>query len=150
MTKAQKRLSPLQPVRTRCLDYSGTVAAVRWCDRVSCDLYPYRMGHLARQQPRRPLKAIKAYCLWCCDGSSREVFLCHPLDYPSREFRRKKNPARSRTGQKTTEALPHTQPSSHEPIPVLGGAIAESTACEAITRLVPMDRFSNDGTECKG
>ena len=104
-TMTEKRLSPLQAIRARCVDCSETLADVRCCDRLNCSLYPYRMSHLPKQQPRHPLKAIRAYCLWRCDGSSKDVSLCHPLDCPMREFRFGKNPARARKGPSVETAV---------------------------------------------
>ena len=100
-----KRRPPLLAIRAKCLECSETSADVRGCACSSpietpvtanggyyCSLYPYRMGHLPAEGPRRPLKAIRAYCLWCGDGSAAEVQRCHPLDCPLREFRFGKNP----------------------------------------------------------
>jgi len=114
------RLTPLRAIRARCLDCSETAADVRTCECPDCPLYRYRHGHLPEDDPRRPLKAIRAYCLWCCDDSSTEVSVCHPLDCPLREFRRGKNPARARTAK--IPAIPGLcpPPPSHVRIPAPG------------------------------
>ena len=46
------------------------------------------MGH----QPMSPLQAIRAHCLDCCGGSSREVAGCMALRCPSWPFRTGSNP----------------------------------------------------------
>jgi hypothetical protein len=116
-----KRLTPLLAIRARCLDCSETTADIRECAYPECSLFPYRMAHLPAEGPRRPLKAIRAFCLDCCDGSAHEVKRCHPLDCPLREFRAGHNPRRARKGQNTSAPLPHAEPPSHVPIPVLAG-----------------------------
>ena len=97
-----KRRPPLLAIRAKCLECSKTSADVRGCravrllkhplQPVAGTIAPYRMGYLPAEGPRRPLKAIRAYCLWCGDGSAAEVQRCHPLDCPLREFRFGKNP----------------------------------------------------------
>src|SRR5664280_1770915 len=40
------------------------------------------------EEPRRtPLRAIRAYCTWCCCGSAHEVRLCPANGCPLHEYR---------------------------------------------------------------
>jgi len=39
-----------------------------------------------------PNKAIRAYCLWCCAGSKKEVRLCNKVDCELHQFRLGNNP----------------------------------------------------------
>lgn len=49
----------------------------------------------AKREIRTPVKAIRANCLDCCNGSSTEVALC-PVDYcPLYPYRLGKNPNRA-------------------------------------------------------
>lgn len=49
-----------------------------------------------KKEIRNPVKAIRANCLDCCNGSSNEVALC-PVDYcPLYPFRFGKNPYRTK------------------------------------------------------
>ena len=39
-----------------------------------------------------PLKVLRAYCLWCCAGQSKEVELCPSEECPLYPFRLGRNP----------------------------------------------------------
>lgn len=71
--------TPLKAIRAKCLDCSGTSAAVAACDFTDCGLYPYRSGHRSKDAEKTPIKAIRKECMDCCKGSSYEVSLC-PAD----------------------------------------------------------------------
>jgi len=91
-----RKPTPLKAIRLRCVDCSETSTEVRDCEfeggrEELCPLYPFRMGH--RPKGSSPLRAIRAYCLWCCDGSAAEVKVCHPLGCMLRRYRFGKNPA---------------------------------------------------------
>ena len=92
----QTAIGPVKAIRLRCLDCSETSADIRDCEATDCQLYRFRMGR--RPKGSSPLKAIRAYCLWCCDGSAAEVKVCHPLDCALRRFRAGKNPAKAGQG----------------------------------------------------
>jgi hypothetical protein len=111
-SKEQKIItSPLKAIRARCLDCTGTAAAVRECtERIQghpdgeCVLRPYRFGKRppgyateaeAKGIVRPPIKAIRKYCLWCCLDSSKEVSLCPARECPLWAFRFGKKPRRS-------------------------------------------------------
>jgi len=91
-----KSPSPVRAIRLRCLDCSDTRADVRDCEAVDCPLHPFRMSH--RPKGTSPLKSIRAYCLWCCEGSAHEVSVCQPTDCVLRRFRFGKNPAKAGQG----------------------------------------------------
>jgi len=49
-----------------------------------------------------PLKSIRAYCLWCCCGSSPEVRICPSEKCALWPYRHGHNPKRARTGLTAT------------------------------------------------
>jgi len=53
-------------------------------------------------KPRTPLKSIRAYCLWCCCGSSPEVRICHIEKCALWSYRHGRNPKMARTGLTAT------------------------------------------------
>jgi hypothetical protein len=53
--------------------------------RLSLDAH--RDSYRDRNVPLTPLQAIRTKCLWCCDGSAREVWLCPVEACPSWPFR---------------------------------------------------------------
>ena len=59
------------------------------------------MGH----QPMSPLQAIRAHCLDCCGGSSREVAGCMALRCPSWPFRMGSNPWRAPRSDEQRQAM---------------------------------------------
>ena len=112
-------LSPLRAIRARCLDCSDTRTEVIDCVCSSpietppdenggnyCALYPYRMGHKPKGAGS-VLKAIRKYCLWCCNGSSAEVAACPRQECSLHEFRRGHNPALAGKGGTTSNLLAH-------------------------------------------
>jgi len=81
--------TPLRAVRARCLACVGSAKDVRDCEE-PCDLNPFRLGRGVRGKGSI-LKAIRSYCLWCCDGQPSEVRLCPSVNcalYPYRDGRR--------------------------------------------------------------
>src|SRR5512139_2804775 len=73
-----RTLTPLKAIRSKCIDCSGfELKDVRECvfdgkDEELCPLYHLRMG----KGSRKTLKAIRAFCLWCCIDQKNEVKLC--------------------------------------------------------------------------
>jgi hypothetical protein len=49
-----------------------------------------------------PLKAVRAYCLWCCLGSSPEVRICPSEKCALWAYRHGHNPKRAKTGLTAT------------------------------------------------
>jgi hypothetical protein len=69
-------LTPLKALRAQCLRCMGqSYALVRECPSLNCPAWRYRMGFLPKEQPRRPLAAIRAMCVQC-GSSSREARKC--------------------------------------------------------------------------
>jgi len=73
------RLSRIKSIRARCLDCSDGYKDVKECWAKDCDLYPYRMGHKAKDYIT-PAKAIRKYCLWCSNNQPKEIRLCPSKD----------------------------------------------------------------------
>ena len=65
-------------LRERCKDCVGGPQKATRCDQRDCPLWDYRTGHRPRggKARRTPLQALRAHCVWCCDGQYREVRLC--------------------------------------------------------------------------
>ena len=95
----QKELTALPAIRKKCVNCSGfSYQEVVNCGFTDCPLYPYRFGirpQTAEKQEKdvrceyikTPLKAIRANCLYCMNGSRSEVRLCPSHDctlYPYR------------------------------------------------------------------
>ena len=93
-------MTPTKAILARCTDCSD-----RRADRVHCPsngkhdercpLWPFRLGH--RPRGSSPLRAIRAYCLWCCE-TAPEVKVCESRDCPLYQYRLGKNPARAGKG----------------------------------------------------
>lgn len=56
------------------------------------------------QGPRNPVKVIRQYCLWCTNGSPREVELCSAPECPLYPWRFGRNPYRKPRSKKAREA----------------------------------------------
>jgi len=99
--------TPLRPrfklrvLRQSCKDCAGGPQLATRCEESDCPLWDYRTGHRprGRKAMRTPLKALRAFCLWCADDQPVEVRLCPcggpPLPCPLWPWRR----GRSRTGE---------------------------------------------------
>lgn len=77
-------LTPQQAIRARCLDCSENRKAVSECKARSvsfnaCPLWQFRTGRKCGRGSR--LKAVRHYCLWCCNGSAHEVRLCPSVEW---------------------------------------------------------------------
>ena len=66
-----------------------------------------RIGYLGETIPK-PVKAIRAYCIGCVKGSTKEVELCPSTDCPLYPFRFGVNPyyGNSRNAEKTPQTEP--------------------------------------------
>jgi len=84
----------LRVLRVKCLDCAENRAAVRACDNADleepCPLNPYRMGKRPPKGTAKytPLRALRAYCRWCCLDQPREVRLCPAVGCPLWPWRR--------------------------------------------------------------
>jgi len=108
--------SPFTAIKGRCLYCAGSWATVAECEASDCTLYVFRKQMRAeirkavktggsegrdallklkgvsqtgtRQNKSTAfLPAIRKHCLWCCNGSSREVELCIEGDCPLHRYR---------------------------------------------------------------
>lgn len=72
-----KKLTPLAAIRQHCLYCMNSRRDfVRECNATDCPLWPYRLGKLPPLgQERRPLRAIRRFCLTCV-ASPAEVRTC--------------------------------------------------------------------------
>jgi hypothetical protein len=80
----------LRILRERCKECAdGSQKATR-CGERDCPLWDYRTGHRpkGRKARRTPLRTLRAYCLWCCDGQSVEVRKCPLTGCPLWPWRR--------------------------------------------------------------
>ena len=102
----------LRDLRRRCIDCVGSTQKATRCDHTDCALWDYHNGHRPKgyKATHTPMKALRAYCLWCCGDSPKEVRLCPCASCPLWPWR---------MGRATGEARPDG-----------GGAIAPSTASE--------------------
>ena len=68
----------LRDLRRRCVDCIGGPQRATRCDQQDCELWDYRTGHRPKGggAKRTPLRALRSYCVWCCEGQYREVRLC--------------------------------------------------------------------------
>ena len=53
-----------------------------------------------RKPIKRPLKAIRAFCLKCCGGNAHQVRLCSDSDCDLLDFRFGRNPHHARASDK--------------------------------------------------
>jgi len=100
----------LRVLRQRCIDCVGGPRLATRCDMRKCALWDYRTGHRPKGYKARqtPLKALRAYCLWCCLGSRQEARLCPATDCPLWPWRR----GQSRTGDPIPPPAPERAPES--------------------------------------
>lgn len=86
-------LTPVESIRTKCLDCCGCCKEVRLCPSKNCPLHILRMGknpnyiHGNEKQHPTSLKAIRAKCSDCSGGCHKEVRNCQFADcalYPYR------------------------------------------------------------------
>ena len=68
----------LRVLRHRCIDCVGSTQKATRCDETDCSLHDYRTGHRPKgyKANRTPMRALRAYCLWCGNDSPKEVRLC--------------------------------------------------------------------------
>jgi hypothetical protein len=70
-----------------------------------------------------PLKAARAHCLWCCNGSSSEVTLCAATGCPLHSYRLGCNPATGALLQDATAVHPAERPATRREL-IADGATA--------------------------
>lgn len=69
------RLNRRRSIREKCLNCSEwSTKDVQECPFGDCPLHPYRTGK-GNQNPKQRDKAIRSYCLWCCNGQPSGVRL---------------------------------------------------------------------------
>ena len=72
----QKRLSPLQAIRTTCLlCQGGGRKLVAECCEITCPLHPYRMGSIPENTAPALPKIIRKFCLRCA-GCAADANAC--------------------------------------------------------------------------
>jgi len=84
------RSRQMQAIIDRCNECADSVYDKAKCEfdgkkEELCPLYPHRAGR--RPKGVQPLKSIRKYCLWCCEGSFMEVKLCPALSCPLWAYR---------------------------------------------------------------
>ncbi len=99
VSKQESHPTPQRAIRLRCKDCSATLRAIEKCEfgpesYGPCPLWQFRRSYQHKAGRGSRLKAIRHYCLWCCNGSSQEVKLCPSKDicalWPFRFGRRPK------------------------------------------------------------
>ena len=69
-------------IKEKCYDCSGFChKEVRNCEHDDCQIYDFRTGE-DKQDPIARDKAIRAFCLWCMNGSRKEVRFVPQLRLP--------------------------------------------------------------------
>jgi hypothetical protein len=90
-----------------------------------------------------PLKSIRAYCLWCCNGSVTEARLCPSTSCPLHPMRLGRNAGTERLAEDQTFVPPEKRPATREElshvsslalirrrcIDCSGGSLAEVRRC---------------------
>lgn len=108
MGKQMKNKTPLQNIRAKCIDCTGTSRAVKHCVFTACPLHPLRFGRHVPSGTSR-LKAIRRYCVsWCMNNQPKEVRLCPSTECPLYPFRVGSNIYRKQT--KVTESAAERAP----------------------------------------
>jgi len=109
--------TPQRAIRARCLDCRESRTEVENCEfgpgRVNaCPLHQFRVASGKRAGSGSRLKAIRAYCLWCCCGSCAEVTACgthecslHPYRYGKRPKSRSAAPSPEQEPRQRQERL---------------------------------------------
>jgi len=82
-----KRPSARKAIRLRCLDCVDTKHRVKSCvfdgkQDVLCPIHQFRRGPNVKAGRGSRLKAIRRYCLWCMNGSQKQVRLCEDDECP--------------------------------------------------------------------
>jgi hypothetical protein len=123
-----KKLTPLKAIKERCKECLGYEEKTINCDgketesligvwknvagrRYECPLWSYRNGKRPTPEDRErlntlgirllsPVKAIREYCLRCCNGDRKYVNECPSENCPLWIYRKGKNPKRGVRGIK--------------------------------------------------
>lgn len=92
-------ITPQGAIRKRCLGCVEGYKKIETCDsgpemgEGACPLWRFRMGSTRKAGRGSRLKAIRAYCLWCMNGSTGEVRGCKDESCALRPFRFGKRPS---------------------------------------------------------
>ena len=94
-----------------------------------------------------PLKAVRAHCLWCCNGLANEVSLCAANACPLHPYRMGRNPDKVALLEDGTAVYPAEKPAARSELVAdgatglgmirrrcmdcSGGSVAEVKACQA-------------------
>jgi hypothetical protein len=94
-----------------------------------------------------PLKAVRAHCLWCCNGSANEVSLCVATSCPLHPYRMGRNPDKASLLEDEMPIYPAERPATRADlvadgatavgmikrrcIDCSGGSVADAKTCRA-------------------
>ena len=106
-TTTGEAISARRAIRLRCLDCAETETVVGSCEvgpdsHEPCPLWFCRRGpSVTKAHKGSPLKAIRAYCLWCMNGNAKLVRECDQeatcVLWPYRFGKRPKPPEEGRS-----------------------------------------------------
>lgn len=82
---------------------------------------------------RSPLKAIRAHCVWCCNGNTREVARCPAQHCPLRLLRSGHRPKAPDIEQTADVALyPYERPATASELHATSGAVLKAIRRQCI------------------
>ena len=112
-TKKRSHVTPRQAIHRFCYECMGeNWQLVTTCYTQTCPVWHHRQGKRDTSAPRTPVKAIRAKCLDCTDGSPKAVRECE-VPCPLYPFRMNTNPncRRRQAGAELTENNDHDETS---------------------------------------
>lgn len=75
-----------QAIRARCVNCCGhNIMGPAQCENEACSLFPFRLKKNGGRGEKA--KAIKDYCLECCNGSPTERDRCPAVTCPLHQYR---------------------------------------------------------------